>query len=93
MAAHRLNAPWEAVDYGTKRWATYENVCAKTRQGPCTPAPRTRSKYFYNPGEGLAETYRLLNERRLGLPEAPWDIVTKELVSATPRRSRCWPRT
>jgi hypothetical protein len=37
------------------------------------------SEYETNPGEAYAETYRVLNERRLGLPETPWDIVTTSL--------------
>jgi len=80
MAAHRLNPPWEAVDYGTKRWASYMNVCAKTRKAQWFPGAEDADKYFYNPGEGLAEAYRVLNEQRLGLPEAPWDIVSEDFV-------------
>ena len=37
IAAHRLNAPWPAVAWGTKRWATYEGVCAKQAGGLCVP--------------------------------------------------------
>ena len=33
VAASRNNAPWDAVDYGTKRWATYMQVCARTESG------------------------------------------------------------
>ncbi len=80
MAAHRLNPPWEAVDYGTKRWASYMNVCAKTRKDQWFPGAEDADKYFYNPGEGLAEAYRVLNEQRLALPEAPWDIVSQEFI-------------
>lgn len=79
VAAHRVNVPWEAIDYGTKRWATYENVCSKTRKGVYYPGDESEEHYFYNPGEGFAEAYRLLNERKLGLSEAPWDIVTNAL--------------
>ena len=32
-----------------------------------------------NPGEAFAETYRLLNEQRLALPQESWDIVTRSL--------------
>jgi hypothetical protein len=79
VAAHRINAPWEAIDYGTKRWATSENVCSKARKGVYYPGDESEAHYFYNPGEGFAESYRLLNERKLGLAEAPWDIVTDAL--------------
>ena len=80
MAAHRINTPWEAVDYGTKRWASYMNVCAKTRKDQWFPGAEDADKYFYNPGEGLAEAFRVLNEQRLGLPQAPWDIVSQDFV-------------
>jgi hypothetical protein len=79
VAAHRLNTPWEAIDYGTKRWASYENVCSKTRKGVYYPGDETEEHYFENPGEGFAEAYRVLNERRLSLSEAPWNIVTNAL--------------
>ena len=32
-----------------------------------------------NPGEAFAESYRLLNEQKLGLPQEIWDIVTTSL--------------
>ena len=34
---------------------------------------------MYNPGEAFAETYRVLNQQRLGLPQEPWSIVTTSL--------------
>jgi hypothetical protein len=79
VAAHRLNDPWDAVDTGAKRWATYENVCVKTRRHVYWPGAEDQNHYFYNPGEGWAESYRVLNERRAGLAEPSWDIVTNEL--------------
>jgi hypothetical protein len=79
VAAHRSNAPWPAVDYGTKRWASYEQVCQRTASGELHPGAETVSRYQTNPGEAYAETFRVLNERRLGLPETPWDIVTTSL--------------
>ena len=33
VATNRLNDPWPAVVYGTKRWATYEGVCQKAASG------------------------------------------------------------
>src|SRR5919112_211892 len=36
-------------------------------------------RYESNPGEGWAETYRVLNQRRLGVPESPWEIVSRSL--------------
>ena len=37
IAASRLNPPFSSVDYGTKRWATYEDVCAKASAGDLYP--------------------------------------------------------
>ena len=34
---------------------------------------------MYNPGEAFAETYRVLNEQKLGLPPESWSIVTPAL--------------
>jgi hypothetical protein len=36
-------------------------------------------RYEVNPGEGFAETYRLLNERKRGVPETPWQVVSDAL--------------
>jgi hypothetical protein len=79
VAANRRNDPWQAVDWGTKRWATYEQVCARTKAGQLFPGAEDASNYDRNPGEGFAETYRVLNERRLGVAEAPWQIVNEIL--------------
>ena len=79
VAASRSDAPWRAVEYGTKRWATHEQVCARTRAGQLFPGAEDAEHYRLNPGEAFAETYRVLNERRLGVPEAAWDIVARSL--------------
>jgi hypothetical protein len=79
VAAHRLNPPWEAIETGTKRWASYQSVCAKARKHVYFPGAEDQDHYFFNPGEGFAESYRVLNERRAGLTEAPWAIVTNQL--------------
>jgi hypothetical protein len=75
IATNRDNPPWVAVAYGTKRWASYEQVCKQTEAGEVFPGAEDR-RYPLNPGEGFAEAYRLLNERRLGLTESPWEIVS-----------------
>ena len=41
FAANNNNSPWEAVDYGTKRWASYMGICKARRRPRCTRAPRT----------------------------------------------------
>jgi hypothetical protein len=79
VAAHRTNAPWPAIDYGTKRWASYEEVCARSRAGELAPGSEIAGGYQRNPGEAFAETYRVMNERKAGLPEPPWEVVTRRL--------------
>ena len=68
------NTPWQAVDYGPKRWATVVGVCARTATGELAPGDES-SRYTLNPGEAWAEDYRVLNERRAGLPETFWGVV------------------
>jgi len=79
VAAHRSNAPWAAVDYGTKRWASYVQVCRRTRSGELHPGAETLPNYVLNPGEAFAESYRVLNQRKAGLVETPWDVVDRSL--------------
>jgi hypothetical protein len=79
VAANRDNAPWDALDWGPKRWASAIHVCARAKKGELTPGAEDPVRYETNPGEGWAETYRLLNQRRLGLPESPWRIVSQSL--------------
>ena len=80
VAAHRSNAPWPALAWGTKRWASYEQVCRRTRAHELFPGAEGGLVYLFNPGEAFAETYRLLNERRAGLPETPWRVVDDSLT-------------
>jgi hypothetical protein len=79
VAAHRSNAPWSALDYGTKRWASYINVCSRARAGQLFPGAEDFPQYQLNPGEGFAESYRVLNERKAGLAETPWQVVSQSL--------------
>jgi hypothetical protein len=71
VATNRLNDPWPAVVYGTKRWATYEGVCRKTASGVAFPGDEGEH-YLQNPGESFAESFMHLNEVKLGLPETQW---------------------
>jgi hypothetical protein len=71
LANNRVNDPWPAVVYGTKRWATYEGVCAKTAAGQAFPGDEGEH-YFQNPGESFAESFMHLNMQKLGLSEPPW---------------------
>ena len=76
VAASRVNPPWRAVDMGTKRWASYVNVCARTRAGSLFPGGQG-GQYRLDPGEGFAEAYRALNEIRAGAQSVRWDIVSR----------------
>jgi hypothetical protein len=79
VAANRNNAPWDAIDWGPKRWDSAMQVCAAAKQGRLSPGAEDPVRYEENPGEGWAETYRVLNQRRLGVPESPWEIVSQTL--------------
>jgi len=79
VAANRSNAPWDALDWGPKRWASSMQVCAATKQGRLYPGAEDPVRYEENPGEAWAETYRVLNQRRLSLPESSWEIVAQSL--------------
>jgi hypothetical protein len=77
IAASRSNPPWAAIAYGTKRWASYEQICAGEREGRYSPGAQD-ARYDLNPGEGFAEAYRVLNERTLGTGESAWEIVSRD---------------
>lgn len=79
VASHRLDDPWPAVAWGTKRWSSYINVCKRANAQKLFPGSEDPSTYKLNPGEGFAESYRLLNERRLHLPSPPWRVVDDSL--------------
>ena len=74
IAANRSNSPFSASDYGTKRWASYENICAKTASGQLSPG-NEGGAYSENPGEVFAESYRVLNLTDAGATNIDWSIV------------------
>lgn len=74
VGQNRLNSPWNAAEYGTKRWATQLGVCRAVAQHQLFPGDQA-GHYRQNPSEIYAETYRVLNERRLGRLENTWRIV------------------
>jgi hypothetical protein len=78
LANNSSNDPWPATDWGTKRWASYENICRRSKNGELFPGDEEQN-YQLNPGEDFAENYRVLNERRAGVPELPWQIVDASL--------------
>jgi hypothetical protein len=69
VAQHRSNAPLAAIDFGPKRWSSYELVCQKTSAGKLAPGDEG-DNYAYNPGEAWAETYA-----RLVFPEQAWRLA------------------
>jgi hypothetical protein len=79
VAYNRRNPPWPTVDWGTKRWASYENICSADARGEVFPGDEGPN-YRLNPGEGFAEAYRVLNESRLGIPSAPWQAVSTRFL-------------
>jgi hypothetical protein len=78
IAFNRNDLPWSAESYGTKRWASYENICAKTLAGTVFPGDEGRN-YQENSGEAFAEAYRVLTLTKEGVaPDAiGWDIVDR----------------
>lgn len=74
IAANRSNAPWPALEWGAKRWASSMNVCALARSHRFFPGDESLL-YRLNPGEGFAETYRWYSERVEGDPIGTWDVL------------------
>jgi hypothetical protein len=68
VADNRLNPPWASLDWGPKRWASAESVCARAKQKTAFPGDES-GHYALNPGEAWAETYRLLNYEHLRRPD------------------------
>lgn len=76
IAAHRLNDPWTAIDWGPKRWATAANVCSRVTRNEAYPGDEG-THYQLNPGEAWAEVYRLMDERKAGITTATWPIIAR----------------
>ena len=66
IAAHRSNAPLAALDFGPKKWSSYELVCSNTLDGKLAPGDQG-ANYLSNPGEAWAESYA-----RLIYPDEAW---------------------
>jgi hypothetical protein len=67
VAGWRSNAPWDALDWGAKRWASAVHVCSWVRRGLLFPGNQG-AHYWDDPGEGFADSYAHLH-----YPQAPWD--------------------
>jgi len=83
VANHRQNAPWAAIDWGPKRWASAANVCARVSLREAYPGDQS-SNYARNPGEAWAETYRLMDERKAGITTATWPIIAPSFYPTEP---------
>ena len=64
IATNRDNAPWPAVDWGTKRWASHVGVCQRAASGTAFPGDEN-GNYTLNPGEAFAEAYRFSQAARV----------------------------
>ncbi len=73
VARHRESPPPfpAAIDWGTARWSSYENVCRRSRAGALFPGSEGLH-YFRDPGEAFAESFA-----HLRFPESsvPWRWV------------------
>jgi hypothetical protein len=74
VAANRSNAPWAAIAWGTKRWASYMNICSRAQAGMVFPGDEGMN-YEFNPGEAFAESYRVLIETNGTAVGYDWPIV------------------
>jgi hypothetical protein len=75
VARNRSNAPWSALDWGPKRWATAADVCHRVRWNTAYPGDESLL-YKLNPGEAFAEAYRVLVDTKLG-NAATWPLVDR----------------
>ena len=70
IALHRLNPPFGAFNWGTKRWASYQGVCPGTDAGKLFPGDEG-PHYYENPAEAFAEEYALAHYPGL----IPWEYT------------------
>jgi hypothetical protein len=75
IAFNRSNPPWAAIDWGPKYWASAVGICSRVRHGSAFPGDES-VHYDQNPGEAWAETYRVLEERKAGILNSSWQIVS-----------------
>jgi hypothetical protein len=75
VARNRINAPWRALTWGTKRWATQLGICSRERAGEVFPGDPFH--YDLDPAEGFAEAYRMTAETLAGKEPVWWGIVNR----------------
>jgi hypothetical protein len=102
LANHRRNPPFEpTIDYGTKRWSTYERVCEGARRGIYEPGDEGGG-YRRNPGEAFAEAFAFLRfpnspvqwawVASLKPTEAALRAIRRDALRPWRRRQRLHPR-
>jgi hypothetical protein len=74
IANNRRNTPWSGIDWGPKRWDTYERVCPGVRSGRYHPGDEG-NYYDENPGEAWAESFAF----RQYPNQIPWNIWDPKL--------------
>lgn len=80
IARWRSNAPFSALSFGPKLWASHELVCLNTLRGRLAPGDEG-ADYLANPGEAWADTYA-----HLTYPDVPWQYTP--LLRPTARSKR-----
>lgn len=73
LANNRINPPWDALSWGTKRWSSYANICRRAQQGTAFPG-LTGATYGLTAAEAFAEAFRVTNELRVAR-STTWPIV------------------
>ena len=68
LASWRSNAPWDAVDWGPKHWASAMRVCTLVRERELYPGNQG-AHYLDDPGEGFADSYAHISH-----PSVPWQF-------------------
>ena len=82
IAANRSNAPLRALDFGPKRWSSYELVCKNTMDGRLAPGDQSHL-LPPEPGRGVGRGLRAAD-----LPDPGLDASRR---CCARRRARRWP--
>ena len=92
-AASRANPPFDSEDYGTKRWASYENVCSRDAGGRSLPRRRGLAPLHAQPRRGVRRDLPVAERAEARPPAGVVDARDARRSHPTRRRSRCWSRT
>jgi hypothetical protein len=77
IASWRSNAPWDAIDWGPKHWASAMRVCTLVRDRELFPGNQG-AHYLDDPGEGFADSYAHISH-----PSVPWQFNALMRPTAT----------